>query len=143
MANNAITPMAQNFGQSGGSNMAAGATTLGANLLSGLFKGAGGGPTVSKLVDMSSIDVAPVGVNLGEILKPYQEGSPQNGGYGISIPSQYLPDNTAKDQKSIQNDTVPVPAKTMEQIEGKFPIVPIAIGAGGLILAIFLFKGRG
>lgn len=38
---------------------------------------------------VSSINVAPVGVNLGEILKGYDQGGVTNGGMGANIPSRY------------------------------------------------------
>jgi hypothetical protein len=139
MASDALTPMAANFGQNTGPTTGGGMLQTASGILSGLLQGAGGGPTVSKLVDMSSIDVAPVGVNLGEIVKPYQEGSPANGGYGITLPSRYLPDQNATDSESINNKTVTMPAKK----DNGLPIIPIAIGAGGFFLAIFLFRGRG
>jgi len=39
--------------------------------------------------DRSVINIAPIGVNLGEIIRPFNEGSPANGGYGLEIPSRY------------------------------------------------------
>lgn len=50
------------------------------------------------------INVAPVGVNLGEILKGYEQGSAVNGGSGANIPSRYA-------QQFMDNAANNVPAK--------------------------------
>lgn len=41
------------------------------------------------LSDRSPINVAPVGVNLGAILQPVSQGSPENGGIGADYFSRY------------------------------------------------------
>lgn len=38
-----------------------------------------------------NIQVAPVGLNLGEIMRPLIEGSLTNGGSGLDVPSRWLP----------------------------------------------------
>lgn len=51
---------------------------------------AAGGPTVSGPInDRSQVNVAPVGVNLGQILQPAMQGSATNGGSGARLPSRW------------------------------------------------------
>ncbi len=60
-----------------------------------------GGPALSKaggdpiFSDRNAINVAPVGVNLGEILRVF-EGPPENGGAGLEIFSRYFGDRNGK-----------------------------------------------
>lgn len=68
------------------------ASTLGAG-------GNGGGTSstssaTGELNSRTCINVAPVGVNLGALLQPLNEGSPANGGFGLNIPSRYIPVST-------------------------------------------------
>ena len=58
--------------------------------------GAGGGASLSmpssatsSLSDRSPINIAPVGVNLGAILQPVSQGSPENGGIGADYLRRY------------------------------------------------------
>ncbi|MFH1931048.1 MAG: hypothetical protein ABIN18_05605 [Pseudomonadota bacterium] len=58
--------------------------------------GAGGGGGISlpssatsSLSDRSPINIAPVGFNLGAIMQPMMEGSPENGGFGVSFMNRY------------------------------------------------------
>ena len=58
--------------------------------------GAGGGASLSmpssatsSLSDRSPINIAPIGFNLGAILQPMGQGSPENGGYGTDFMSRY------------------------------------------------------
>jgi len=66
----------------------------GLSAVSGIMGGGGGGgvedidPVMS---DRSPIHIAPVGVNLGAILAPFNAGAPENGGYGIEGISRLLP----------------------------------------------------
>jgi len=57
--------------------------------------GGGGGAEMSKvdaaMSDRSPINIAPVGVNLGSILQPFNQGAPENGGYGIDRPGAMMP----------------------------------------------------
>jgi len=74
------------------------------------------------------INVAPVGVNLGEILKPYNEGSLRNGGYGLLNPGRYFGTDTKRISTSIGS-----PASD-------FPWGLIALlGAGGFLLYKVVF----
>jgi len=43
----------------------------------------------SPLSDRSPINIAPVGVNFGAILQPVNQGSPENGGYGMDFMQRY------------------------------------------------------
>ena len=57
------------------------------------FSGSGGfsmpSSSYSALSDRSPINIAPVGVNLGAILQPVSQGSPENGGIGADYFSRY------------------------------------------------------
>jgi len=44
-----------------------------------------------------TVNVQPVGVNLGAILQPFQQGAPQNGGSGIDYTSRFLNGLTMQD----------------------------------------------
>ena len=69
--------------------------------------GAGGGYSLqmssaaeSALSDRSPINIAPIGFNLGEILQPINQGSPENGGVGADFMQRYaggITGRTAKD----------------------------------------------
>ena len=68
---------------------------LGLGALAGSV-GAGGGASLSmpssatsSLSDRSPINIAPIGFNLGAILQPMGQGSPENGGYGMDFMSRY------------------------------------------------------
>jgi len=47
-------------------------------------------PPQSFLGAPSYVNVQPVGVNLGAVLQPFMEGSPQNGGSGLNYTSRFL-----------------------------------------------------
>ena len=58
--------------------------------------GAGGGASLSmpssatsSLSDRSPINIAPIGFNLGAILQPMGQGSPENGGAGADFMARY------------------------------------------------------
>lgn len=58
--------------------------------------GAGGGASLSmpssatsSLSDRSPINIAPIGFNLGAILQPMGQGSPENGGVGADFMARY------------------------------------------------------
>lgn len=116
-------------------------TTQGALGIGGLF-GAGtftpsltGGAAAPSeaggdLSDRSRIHIAPVGVNLGAIMAPYQEGSPENGGYGLELMSRYL-------------TNVSAPRTTaLTQADTGFPMGLLIAGAGGLLLVLVLLRTR-
>ncbi len=81
--------------QGAGEGAAAGSATgpWGAALggvLGGLGGGGGDGPpgtAISSVDGRARISISPVGVNLGEILKPFTD-SPFNGGRGLIVPSR-------------------------------------------------------
>ena len=87
--------------------------------------GGGGAPPMPQTFNPNTpINVAPVGVNLGEILKGYEQGSSVNGGSGARIPSRYA-------QKFMDNAAPSVPAKSPG-----LSVSPILIGglvATGLV----------
>lgn len=80
--------------------------------------------------DRSPIHIAPVGVNLGAVLAPYQEGSPENGGYGLELMSRFI-DVTAGN--SSENITA---------LQGKNNTLIYCI-IGIAILSAFLIMRRG
>ena len=45
--------------------------------------------SASTLSDRSPINIAPIGFNLGAILQPMGQGSPENGGYGMDFMQRY------------------------------------------------------
>jgi len=93
----------------------------------GLGGGGGGGgapPTNQTFNPNTPINVAPVGVNIGEILKGYEQGSSVNGGSGARLPSRYA-------QKFIDNAAPNIPAQSLGM-----SVSPILIGglvATGLV----------
>jgi len=96
--------------------------------LPGLLGGGGGMPTMSGPInDRTAINVAPVGVNLGAILNPYNQGSTENGGYGLELLSRWAPTE----------------AGIQTPYYGRKEPVPVAVyiaGAVGLALVYLMFK---
>lgn len=45
----------------------------------------------SSVAGRNPINIAPVGVNLGAVIAPFNEGSPENGGFGVDMTSRLLP----------------------------------------------------
>jgi len=81
----------------------------------------------------SPIHIAPVGVNLGAIISPYNEGSAENGGAGLDIASRFI---DAQFGRTVTQTSTPVATK-------EFPWVMV-IGCGAGICAILTFmKVRG
>ena len=65
-------------------------------MMGGEGGGGGGGPAQSaanesQWNDRSYTNICPVGVNLGAILDPYNQGSTQNGGFGLELLSRFAP----------------------------------------------------
>lgn len=78
--------------------------------------------------DRSFTNIAPIGVNLGAILQPHEQGSPENGGSGIELLSRFAP-----------------VSRIMEPLSGKSENLISKLGfplilAGGGILAYYLLK---
>lgn len=76
-------------GAASGSSAGAWGAVIG-GALGGLGGGGGGGPpgtAISSVDGRARISISPVGVNLGEILKPFTD-SPFNGGRGLIVPSR-------------------------------------------------------
>jgi hypothetical protein len=84
--------------------------------------GAGGGgvtgaaPSNQEFNPNSPINVAPVGLNLGEILKGYEQGSATNGGSGARLPSRYA-------QQFMQNAAPNIPTQSPG-----FSVSPVVLG---------------
>jgi len=94
--------------------------------------GAGAEPVGLNVSNRTPINVCPIGVNLGEILRPYNEGSVTNGGYGLEIPSRYA---------TLGNQTVASLIPT-----GDAPMLsPMFLGAlgVGVIGLYFLMRRKG
>ena len=69
------------------------------------FTGGAAGPAVSggdlRFSDRNLINVAPVGVNLGEILRNF-EGPAENGGFGLETRSRYINGSRASGGVAVQ-----------------------------------------
>lgn len=67
------------------------AGNIAGNLATQLIGGLVGGSAPPAIATASNkITVAPIAVNLGEILRPYNEGSVTNGGYGMPVASRFI-----------------------------------------------------
>jgi hypothetical protein len=112
------------------SALASAALTAAGKLGGAAMGGKNAGLTSQRINDRSAINVAPVGVNLGEILRPFREGSPANGGYGIQTPSRWIGGESAGFSPKL------APQKaTMD--EGAVPVLIL----GGLAIAgLFVFR---
>ena len=92
--------------------------------------GAGGsgmastGPTY---VTGSPIHIAPVGVNVGEILKQFV-GPPENGGFGLNF------DMSGYGMRSSTGATITAPGNGGFRISGGMLALAAAAGIGGLLL---------
>lgn len=111
-------------------SMASGAMSGGAAPAAGALSSALASTPSSASGDItgSPISISPVGINFGEIIKPYNEGSLSNGGYGIYAQSRLKP----------VVDTVPY--FTTAQTVKHFPWVYVAGGSVLLILTVLLLK---
>lgn len=94
----------------------------------------GAAPKQMDFSPTSPINVAPVGVNLGEIIKGYEQGGVTNGGSGARIPSRYA------SQYVQGNSNIPANQKTKGNNE---LLIVGGISAATLGLFYFLFKRRG
>jgi|LGOV01.1.fsa_nt_gb hypothetical protein len=75
------------------------------------------------------IHIAPIGVNLGAILQPFNEGAPQNGGFGLEYLSRYQGASTTPRTTITPSEKAPV---------FNFPMVCMA--GGGCLVVYFLLK---
>ena len=101
----------------------------GSGILGGGMSGA-----VSPISDMSNrspIHIAPVGVNLGAILAPFQEGSPENGGFGLDLMSRYAADMGAPRATSLTTPIVHNDSQGM-----------LIAAAGGLLLLLIMLRTK-
>lgn len=78
----------------------------------------------SALADRSPINIAPIGFNLGEILQPISQGSPENGGIGADFMSRY---SGASKQNLSASDI------------RSSNLLPILMIGGAGLMALFLF----
>jgi len=114
---------------SGGNPAGAIAGQVVGNALSGLLGGSAA-PTLS--ANSATINVAPVGVNLGEILKPYNQGSMTNGGFGLPIASRFVDGLNGAQTFEVQGGA----STTIS------PMI-IAAGLGAVFLVAVMVRKRG
>lgn len=72
-------------------------------------------------------NIIPSGINIGEITKPYNEGSLVNGGYGFVFDSRYT--------SGVNPDLQRV---SLDSNQARLPIIPILIIGGAIGLIFFL-----
>lgn len=107
---------------------------IAAAALSAAGQASSSAPGVSSLRDRSPIHIAPTGVNLGSILEPYTQGSPENGGYAIKQPSRYIPSKQSTDADFVTADLG-------DPANGDDPLFPFAlIAVGGAVLFVVVKK---
>ena len=97
---------------------------------------AGGGPVPAMQPDnlRNTINVAPVGVNLGAIMQPYTE-APEHGGFGLSTDRlNFSGLNTVAAPKPWTGDSLNK-AKAAVAASSGSNAVPLAIGGGLLLVA--------
>lgn len=90
-------------------------------------------PTSASLSDRSSINIAPVGVNLGSILQPMFQGAATNGGTGIVPQSRWSNGSYSVTPQGISFDVASGETSNM--------LVYGGIAVAGL-LAFFLVRGK-
>jgi hypothetical protein len=107
------------------------------SLIPGAASALGGGTqpgtsssATGELNDRTVINVAPVGINLGALLQPLNEGSPANGGFGVDIPSRYIPISTGLDTLA---------EETAKARAGSF-LWPAALALGAGVLLVYFMK---
>lgn len=83
----------------------------------------------------SPINVAPVGVNFGEIIKGYEQGGVTNGGSGQRIPSRYASEYT--------QGTENIPLSALRDGDTGNLIVWGGASLAAATLAYFIFRKRG
>lgn len=84
-------------------------------------------PDMSSIANRSPINIAPVGVNLGAILQPYDQGSLENGGSGMTTISRYMGASSG--------------SPSVNQVGQQPSIVPIVIAFAVFVgVSYFLFK---
>lgn len=79
------------------------------------------------------INVAPVGVNLGAILQPFNEGGPENGGFGLDLMSRYVDKSMGPRETLLTTAPQDVPYGT----------IIIVIGAVASLFFILKMRKRG
>lgn len=80
----------------------------------------------------SPVNIAPVGVNLGAILQPFNQGAPENGGYGLDLMSRYV-----ENKYGARETAISIAPST------SIPYVWIMVALGGAGALIFILKKRG
>ena len=92
--------------------------------------GAGGGASLSmpssatsSLSDRSPINIAPIGFNLGAILQPMGQGSPENGGAGADFMARYSGQVAGRNASDAKGSN----------------LMPWIIACGAGVVALFLY----
>jgi len=120
-------------GGGGAAGAAAGASPYGAAIsaVGGAAAAAlGGGAASGDVSDRSPVHIAPIGVNLGAIMQPFNTGSPENGGYGMDLMSRWAP-------KQVSMDTL----VSSRGAPMNWPLIIGAVAVAGL--GFFLLKKKG
>jgi len=120
-------------GAAGIGGAAAGASPYGAAIsaVGGVAEAAlGGGAASGDVSDRSPVHVAPIGVNFGAILQPFNAGSPENGGYGMDLMSRWAPKQVSMD--------------TLVSSRGEPMNWPLIIGGLAVVgIGVFLLRKKG
>jgi hypothetical protein len=103
------------------------------NALSGIGSSGGGPKQISSdMNDRSPINIAPVGVNLGAIIQPFDQGGVSNGGSGLEMLSRYLAGG--------DTSRVNTPLTTPVSMSNSW--VWVAVAGAGVVAIYFFMKGR-
>jgi hypothetical protein len=92
--------------------------------------------------DLTNIHIAPVGINLGSILAPFSDGSPENGGYGIEAMSRLMPQIAPPTYTTADYTTIePLGFSRGKKVNDMLIMAGVA-GAIGLSLVMIGKKGK-
>ena len=95
---------------------------------------------LSQNANRTPINVQPVGLNLGSILAPVNQGPPNNGGSGTIPPSRYVASDFGR---GLSGRTSLSLAGGRQSSPGGIGVVPLVLLAVGGVAAIFLLRRRG
>lgn len=115
-----------------GSASPAGAGLAAASALAGA---AAGGPSSAELTGRLSINIAPTGLNLGEVLNQFNQGAPTNGGSGVPSQSRWF--NSAR----TSNLSLGRPAGPLAGLDMNVILIGAAVSIAG-IAGIFLLRRK-
>lgn len=93
-----IASLMGSMGGGGGGMAAASPYTAAIGAVGGMAEAAlGGGAASGDIANRSPVHVAPIGVNFGAILQPFNAGGPEEGGYGMDLMSRWAPKQVSLD----------------------------------------------